>query len=36
MPAVPDDVKKRFPSMNQWEKDLKEWVRKVVFNLQGQ
>lgn len=32
-PELPEDVKKRFPSLNQWEEQVQEWVRKAGKRL---
>jgi len=29
MPRLPEDVKKRFPSMREWEKKMEEWVKET-------
>ena len=34
-PPLPPDVKKRFPSMIQWEKDMETWTKKLTFQLQN-
>jgi hypothetical protein len=26
-PSLPDDLKKRFPSMQQWEEEVKAWAQ---------
>jgi hypothetical protein len=35
LPKVPEDVKKRFPSMAQFEERQKEWHRKLLLALRG-
>jgi hypothetical protein len=35
MPSIPGDVKKRFPSMQKYEDDLRNWVQNLNFNLGG-
>lgn len=35
LPKVPDDVKKRFPSMAKFEQDMAEWHRKLLLALRG-
>lgn len=35
-PKLPDDVKRRFPSMVRFEKDFQEWAQKSLgISLQG-
>lgn len=33
MPALPQDVKDRFPSMEAWETQVRVWVREMNVNL---
>lgn len=35
LPKIPVDVKSRFPSMQRYETDLKEWIRKSNSQLGG-
>jgi len=35
LPQVPDEVKKRFPSMAKWEEDLEAWRTKTNIALRG-
>lgn len=35
LPPVPEDVRKRFPSMAQWQVALKDWHQKLVIALKG-
>lgn len=32
-PKLPDDVKARFPSLSDWEKEFQLWWRKVTAKL---
>lgn len=36
MPPVPTDVKKRFPSMLQYEEMQREWVIKLIKAIRGE
>ena len=38
VPPIPEDVKKRFPSMAQWEQKMAEWRRNVnvVMGFKGE
>ncbi len=31
-PPLPDDVKKRFPTLAQWEKDFADYMQKKVVS----
>jgi hypothetical protein len=38
MPSLPDDAKKRFPSLVKYEQELEVWRKKVnvaVFGITG-
>lgn len=35
MPAIPTDVKQRFPSMLQYEEAQREWVVKLIKAIRG-
>lgn len=35
-PALPDDVKQRFPSLAEWEKSFRQWWEDVSKALQRQ
>lgn len=35
MPKLPDDVKKRFPSLAQWEMEMEEWRVKATNGITG-
>lgn len=35
LPAYPDDIKKRFPSMAKHEEALKEWHQKLLLSLKA-
>jgi hypothetical protein len=35
LPPFPEDVRKRFPSMAQYEASLKDWHSKLILALQG-
>lgn len=35
-PSLPDDIKKRFPSLAEWEKRVAEWWSDVRIALQRQ
>lgn len=35
LPTIPEDVKKRFPSMAKHEQDQQEWHRKLLVALRG-
>lgn len=35
LPPVPDDVRKRFPSMVKYDLALKEWHQKLLIALKG-
>jgi len=35
LPVVPDEVKKRFPSMIKYDLELKEWHKRLLLALKG-
>jgi len=35
MPEFPPDLKKRFPSMEKHEQEVKEWNKKLIIALRG-
>ena len=35
LPPVPEDVKKRFPSMAQYELAIKQWHQQLLVALKG-
>lgn len=35
LPPVPEDVKRRFPTMAKWEEDLVNWRAKLIIALRG-
>jgi hypothetical protein len=35
LPRIPDEVKKRFPSMAKYEKDLDDWRDKLLLVMRG-
>lgn len=35
VPRLPDDVRKRFPTLEKWERDMEEWRTKLNVILRG-
>lgn len=35
LPEVPVEVKKRFPSMSNWERNLEDWRQKLIVAVGG-
>ena len=35
VPEMPPDVKKRFPSLEQWEQEMEKWRVKATIALRG-
>jgi hypothetical protein len=34
-PPIPDSVKKRFPEMQRYEEEDKQWVQKLTIAIRG-
>lgn len=35
MPPLPDSVKKRFPELEKWERDVEEWRVSLTMAVRG-